>query len=137
LLSEAEYEYAARAGTQTAYPWGNKIGSGNANCAKCGSRWDGEQTAPVGSFPPNRFGLYDMIGNVDEFVEDCYHDDYDGAPQDGSAWIDAGGKCKKRVIRSSSWGDPPEDLRSAYRDWTSADESDNSIGFRVARTLGP
>jgi formylglycine-generating enzyme required for sulfatase activity len=70
LLTEAEYEYATRAGTQTAYPWGNDIGKNNANCDGCGSQWDNEQTAPVGSFAPNSFGLYDMVGNVWQWVED-------------------------------------------------------------------
>ena len=69
LLTEAEYEFAARAGTQTAYPWGDEIGNNHANCANCGSRWDITQTAPVGSFAPNHFGLYDMVGNVWEWVE--------------------------------------------------------------------
>ena len=86
LLTEAEYEYATRAGTQTAYPWGNDIGENNANCRGCGSQWDGKQTAPVGSFSPNGFGLYDMVGNVGQWTEDCYHDSYNGAPADGSAW---------------------------------------------------
>ena len=72
LLTEAEYEYATRAGTKTAYPWGDAIGGNNANCAGCGSRWDVAQTAPVGSFAPNKFGLYDMVGNVWEWVEDAY-----------------------------------------------------------------
>jgi formylglycine-generating enzyme required for sulfatase activity len=86
LLTEAEYEYATRAGTETAYPWGAEIGKGNANCNGCGSQWDGKQTAPVGSFAPNRFGLYDMVGNVWEWVEDCVHPSYNDAPTDGSAW---------------------------------------------------
>src|SRR6185295_13805483 len=64
LLTEAEYEYAARAGTQTSYPWGDEIGKNNANCNGCGSQWDGRGTTPVGSFSPNRFGLFDMVGNV-------------------------------------------------------------------------
>jgi formylglycine-generating enzyme required for sulfatase activity len=78
LLSAAEYEYATRAGTQTAYPWGNAIGTNNANCHACGSQWDARQTAPVGSFAANGFGLYDMVGNVREWTEDCYHDRYLG-----------------------------------------------------------
>jgi formylglycine-generating enzyme required for sulfatase activity len=80
LLTEAEYEHATRAGTKTAYPWGDAIGGNNANCAGCGSRWDVAQTAPVGSFAPNKFGLYDMVGNVWEWVEDCLHEDYSPAP---------------------------------------------------------
>jgi formylglycine-generating enzyme required for sulfatase activity len=134
LLSEAEYEYAARAGTQTTYPWGNDIGKNNANCDGCGSRWGGGQTAPVGSFKPNAFGLSDMVGNVWEWVEDCYHDNYDGAPTDGSAWI-KDGDCKNRVLRGGSWNDLPEVLRSAYRGRSPTGGQGNFLGFRVARTL--
>jgi len=83
LLSEAEWEYAARAGTTTAYSWGDEIGKNNANCNGCGSAWDSRQTAPVGSFAPNQFGLYDMQGNVWGWVEDCLHTNYDAAPKDG------------------------------------------------------
>jgi formylglycine-generating enzyme required for sulfatase activity len=85
LPSEAEWEYAARAGTETTYWWGNEIKQGLANCIGCGSRWDNQQTAPVGSFKPNPFGLYDTAGNVSEWVQDCWHDSYQGAPSDGSA----------------------------------------------------
>ena len=134
LLSEAEYEYAARAGTQSAYPWGDVLGKNNANCNGCGSRWDDMQTAPVGSFPPNRFGLHDMVGNVYEWVEDCLHADYRGAPADGSAWI-AGGACSGHIIRGGSWADDPADLRSASRPWSPATVRHNFIGFRVARSL--
>lgn len=86
LLTEAEWEYAARAGTTTAYYWGDEIGKNNTNCNGCGSQWGGRKTAPVGSFAPNAFGLYDMFGNVWEWVEDCFHNNYEGAPTDGSAW---------------------------------------------------
>jgi formylglycine-generating enzyme required for sulfatase activity len=82
-LSEAEYEYATRAGMQTPYPWGNDIGKKNANCDGCGSEWDGKQTAPVGSFPANGFGLHDMVGNVWAWTEDCWNGSYNGAPADG------------------------------------------------------
>jgi formylglycine-generating enzyme required for sulfatase activity len=136
LLSEAEYEYVARAGAHTSYPWGEDIGNRNANCDGCGSRWDDMQTAPVGSFPPNRFGVYDMAGNVWEWVEDCLHKDYKGAPNDGSSWID-GGICGTRVQRGGGWDSPIDLLRSFYRNWNATDNSDKDFGFRVARTLTP
>jgi formylglycine-generating enzyme required for sulfatase activity len=106
LLTEAEYEYAARAGTTTVYPWGDTIGTGNTNCAGCGTQWDGKQPAPVGSFSANTFGLFDMIGNVWEWVADCAHTDYSGAPLDGSAWLDSGG-CTSHVARGGSWNVVP------------------------------
>jgi formylglycine-generating enzyme required for sulfatase activity len=137
LLSESEYEYATRAGTTTAYPWGDDIGENNANCNGCGSEWDAKQTAPAGSFAPNRFGLYDTVGNIFEWTEDCVHDDYDGAPTDGSAWLaDNGGDCTKRVVRGASWLSDPDYVRSADRIWlNSSDRRDSGLGFRVARTL--
>ena len=139
LLSEAEYEYAARAGTTTAYPWGDDItlnGTVMANCNGCGSKWDNRDTAPVGSFPPNRFGLYDMEGNVVAWTEDCYHKSYEGAPADGSAWIEGGNCSDARVIRGGSWGDLPDHLRSERRGgaFRNGDQSADR-GFRVARTL--
>jgi formylglycine-generating enzyme required for sulfatase activity len=134
LLSEAEYEYAARAGTQTAYPWGDDIGKNNANCAGCGSQWDHRQTAPVGSFAPNKFGLYDMVGNVWELVEDCAHDNYKDAPVDGSAWVE-GGDCRRRIGRGSSWNNLPRDLRSASRYINATDARPGRLSFRVGRTL--
>jgi formylglycine-generating enzyme required for sulfatase activity len=133
LLSEAEFEYAARAGSQTAYPWGNDIGKGNANCLGCGSQWGGKQTAPVGSFAANAFGLYDMAGNAWEWVEDCYHDNYNGAPIDSSAWTS--GDCSSRVLRGGAWNDYPQDLRSAGRIRGPTDGRGNRVGFRVGRTL--
>ena len=132
LLTEAEYEYATRAGTTTAYPWGNDIGKNNANCNGCGSKWDNQQTAPVGSFKPNAFGLYDMVGNVFEWVEDCVHANYDGAPTDGSAWIE-GGLCTYRLDRGVSWNFPSP--RSAYRDSSPTGQRIDNLGFRVGRTL--
>jgi formylglycine-generating enzyme required for sulfatase activity len=136
LLSGAEYEYAMRAGTQTIYPWGNTIGTNNANCHACGSRWDAKQTAPVGSFAPNGFGLYDMVGNVREWTEDCYHETYNGAPPDGSAWIE-GGNCYHRVVRGGSFLLAPAFLRSASRYWFASDYRLRYLGFRVARALAP
>lgn len=137
LLSEAEYEYATRAGTTTAYPWGDHIerdGTPMADCNGCGSQWDNQQPAPVGSFEPNKFGLYDMVGNVWEWTEDCLHANYNGAPTDGSAWL--GGDCNSRIVRGGSWDNVPSNLRSAYRDWDSIDYRSSRLGFRVARTLG-
>jgi formylglycine-generating enzyme required for sulfatase activity len=134
LLSEAEYEYAARAGTQTAYPWGDEIGKNNADCNGCGSQWDNRRPAPVGSFAANRFGLYDMVGNVFEWVEDCSHNNNDGAPTDGSAWIE-GGDCRDRVVRGGSWSVSPDYLRSASRLRLTPDIRNFNLGFRLGRTL--
>ncbi len=133
LSSEAEWEYAARAGSTTRYWWGNDSGKNNANCGGCGSRWDGKQTAPVGSFRPNDFGLSDTAGNVWEWVEDCWNENYHGAPSDGSAWL--GGNCSNRVLRGGSWSDIPRDLRSAYRLRIRTGYLYDYLGFRVARTL--
>src|SRR5262245_9780872 len=134
LLTEAEWEYAARAGSQAAYSWGDEIGKGNANCDGCGSQWDRQQAAPVGSFAANAFGLHDMHGNVWEWVEDCYHENYNGAPKDGSAWIE-GGECSRRVVRGGSWIDLPRNLRAASRYGNTAVSRDFILGFRVGRTL--
>jgi len=134
LLTEAEWEYAARAGTTTAYFWGDEIGKDNANCSRCGSRWDDRQTAPVGSFPANAFVLHDMHGNVWEWAEDCIHYTYKGAPTDGSAWI-AGGDCSRRVVRGGSWDHDPWYLRSAERGGYASGDRYDHLGFRVARTL--
>jgi formylglycine-generating enzyme required for sulfatase activity len=152
LLSEAEYEYAARAGTQTVYPWGDEIGKGNANCNGCGSRWDRNALmAPAGSFGPNQFGLYDMLGTVFEWVEDCYHEDYNSAPTDGAAWIttvtksfeqDTGfryssGDCSRRRARGGSYMTKPASVRSGSRAWFTVVQEYDNLGFRLARTLTP
>jgi formylglycine-generating enzyme required for sulfatase activity len=133
LLTEAEWEYAARAGTTTAYYWGDDTGKGNANCDGCGSQWDAKQTSPVGSFAANQFGLYDMAGNVLQWVQDCYRGNYDGAPTDGSAWT--GGNCSNRVVRGGSWDNLPRVLRSAGRVGITSGDRDVDLGFRVGRTL--
>jgi formylglycine-generating enzyme required for sulfatase activity len=132
LPSEAEWEYAARAGTTTAYYWGPAIGSGYADCDGCGSKWDNSKTASVGSFAPNPWGLYDMLGNVEQMTQDCWHENYPGAPIDGSAWM--AGDCKQRVIRGGSWGDDPRNVRAAHRNRGSATEANRTLGFRVAMT---
>jgi formylglycine-generating enzyme required for sulfatase activity len=133
LLSEAEFEYAARSGTQTNYPWGDDIGQGNANCKSCGSQWDNKQTAPVGSFPPNAFGLYDMHGNAWEWVQDCFQFSYDEGPVDGSA--STAGECDNRVNRGGAWVNAPQSLRSAHRNGSRPVSRANYLGFRVARSL--
>ena len=135
LLSESEWEYVARAGAKTRYWWGDDIGRNRASCDGCGSRWDGKQTAPVGSFPASPFGLYDVHGNAGEWVEDCWNGSYDGAPRDGSAWTS--GDCDDRVLRGGSWVNPPWGLRSARRDRFPTILGGDSYGFRVARTLAP
>ena len=134
LLSESEWEYVARAGTRTRYWWGDEIGRNRANCRGCGSRWDNQKTAPVGSFLVNGFGLHDMHGNVWEWVEDCYVDGYAGAPVDGSAWE---WNCDGRVLRGGSCFDRPGGLRSADRNWVSTGSRNGGYGFRIARTLTP
>jgi formylglycine-generating enzyme required for sulfatase activity len=135
LLTEAEWEYAARAGAATAYSWGTEIGEGNANCIRCGSAWDNRETSPAGSFKPNAFGLYDMAGNVWQWVQDCYHDNYNGAPMGGSAWTS--GDCSRRVARGGSWVDRPQLSRSASRLRLATGFRISNLGFRVGRTLNP
>ena len=134
LLSESEWEYAARAKTDSPYYWGAEAGEGRANCGRCGGRWGGEKTAPAGSFAPNGFGLFDMAGNVWEWVEDCGHRDYSGAPSDGGAWLKPG-DCRLRMLRGGSWDDAVVRVRSAIRYWEFADTRRDVIGFRVAGTL--
>jgi formylglycine-generating enzyme required for sulfatase activity len=148
LLTEAEWEYAARGVTSAdaphpPYPWGDKASHEYANYGRdqcCGGRVEGPDkwfyTAPVGQFPPNAFRLYDMHGNVWEWVEDCYHNNYEsGPPTDGSAWIE--GDCTNRVARGGSWDYDPVNLRSAARGSFTADGRVSYLGFRVGRTLSP
>ena len=135
LLSEAEWEYAARAGGTTAYSWGDEIGRGNAHCRDCGSPWDINQTAPVGSFSPNSFGLYDMHGNVWEWVQDCYQKTYYLAPTDGSSSTPKE-NCE-RVFRGGTRYGTSQYIRSAIRTGTLAEVRSPGGGFRVGRTLSP
>ncbi|MCX7111051.1 MAG: SUMF1/EgtB/PvdO family nonheme iron enzyme [Proteobacteria bacterium] len=129
LPSEAEWEYAARAGTKTAYWWGDDIGNNRANCSGCGSQWDAKQTAPVGSFPANPFGLHDTAGNVWEWVADCWHEDYQNAPADGSVW--QGGDCELRVARGGSWHNSQDNARAAARSINLPDFRLSYLGFRL------
>jgi formylglycine-generating enzyme required for sulfatase activity len=134
LLSEAEYEYAARGGLQKAYPWGDDVGIGKANCGECDvARLN--RTAPVNSYPATRFGLHDLGGNVAEWVEDCFHDNYKGAPSNSSAW--PADKCQRHVIRGGSWQSRAGMVRSASRDWQADGQRTGVVGFRVARDLLP
>jgi formylglycine-generating enzyme required for sulfatase activity len=133
LPTEAEWEYAARGGTSTKYWWGNNIGKNRANCRGCGSRWDGKSTAPVGSFAPNPFGLYDTAGNVWEWCADSWHGSYKGAPTDGRVW--SGGDESYRVLRGGSWNVNPRNARSAGRDWFTSDGRYGYFGFRVVSSV--
>jgi formylglycine-generating enzyme required for sulfatase activity len=136
LPTESEWEYAARAGTRTEYWWGDSMGKGQANCRGCGTQWDSKQTAPVGSFKANGFGLHDTAGNVREWVEDCWHANYTGAPTDGRAWKEENGRqCFLRVFRGGSWHDLPEFLRSWSRNGFPAGGGNDGIGFRLAQEL--
>ncbi len=163
LLTEAEWEYAARAGTTTAYYWGDSASHEYANygvdttfgigCAKGKDQWI--NTSPVGSFPPNAFGLYDMFGNVNQYLEDCFEESYTNLPLDGSAYkadvqlnvtgdfssMNGTNSCSYRMVRGGNYGDPPQILRSAYRNSapgpgsTLKTYSSAASGFRVARTF--
>ena len=133
LPSEAEWEYAARADATTPFAFGEGLSSSEASFGRnIGRTWE------VGSGVANDWGLFDMHGNVWEWMEDCWHDNYEGAPEDGSAWLQSNdGDCSRRVLRGGSWLNPPEVLRSANRGWNARDYRGSSIGFRVARTLTP
>jgi formylglycine-generating enzyme required for sulfatase activity len=141
LLSEAEREYAARAGSQSAFWWGESINPGQANYNGTAKGYNNSAkdegrkvTVPVGSFKANPFGLYNVHGNVWEWVEDCFHDNYTGAPTDGSAWTSV---CSgnSRVVRGAAWLSAAVFLRSAIRLGVAPDDRRNSSGFRIARTL--
>ena len=139
LLSEAEWEYAARAGTATRFSLGDDILPSQANFdgstdGAGPSDINRQKTMPVGSFPPNAFGLHDMHGNVSEWVEDCWHNEYTAAaPVDGSPWVDR--DCEGRIMRGGSWEDSQEELRSAARIGEYKENSSYVDGFRVARSF--
>ena len=135
LPSEAEWEYAARAETTTRYSGGDAIGHNRANCDGCG-HWDDKWPAPAGSFAASAFGLYDMHGNVYEWVADCWHDNYEGAPTDGSAWR-SGCTSSSAVVRGGSWYNTPRNLRSAARIRVTPSNRNFDGGFRLVQDLNP
>lgn len=135
LPTEAEWEYAARGGTTSSYWWGIGSPASRALCIDCGTRWDRISTAPVGSFPPNPFGLFDTAGNVYEWVADCYHQSYRGAASDGSAREMP--DCKQRVVRGGSFNSPASTMRSHARNRFSPDARTDMLGFRIARDREP
>lgn len=130
LATEAEWEYAARAGTKSAYYWGNAIEKDHANCAGCNTQ-PINQTVPTGTFAPNAFGLLDMAGNAAEWVEDCWQDSYKGAPRDGSAFSKP--DCRERVLRGGSFNNDQRFVRTAARFKYDADVRYYTNGFRVVR----
>ena len=132
LPSEAEWEYAARGGTQSKYWWGDQPATGMANCKGCNEPYDAAQPMKAGSLKPNPFGLYDMGGGVAQWVTDCWHKSYQAAPADGSTWLDA--ECPSRVIRSGSWKNDPSYVRPSNRDHYDANIRYPTHGFRVARS---
>jgi formylglycine-generating enzyme required for sulfatase activity len=132
LPSEAEWEYAARAGTSSQFWWGRTPVNGNANCEDCSST-PPRRTLPTGSFRPNGFGLFDVAGNAAEWVEDCWNESYRGAPTDGSAWT--AGQCRQRGLRGGSFASKANVIRSAARFRYDQDVRYYANGFRVARDL--
>ena len=141
LASEAEWQYAARAGTTTEYYWGNQADHNYANYGKdegcCDFHTSGAdkwlRAAPVGRFPPNKFVLYDMLGNVSELVQDCKNTHYEGAPTDGNAWIN--GDCKSRVTLGGQYHGNPMMLRVSGRNFQGVSDRFINFGFRVAQDI--
>jgi formylglycine-generating enzyme required for sulfatase activity len=133
LPSEAEWEYAHRGGTTTTFYWGDEVGVNLANCKDCKSPWSAKSTAPVGSFEPNAFGLYDTAGNAYEWTADCWNANHKGAPGDGSARTD--GDCKQRVMRGGSFYYFSKVARSSYRSKNQMQVNSYWLSFRVVREL--
>ena len=133
MMSEAEFEYANRAGSTTTFWWGDDIGKNHANCNGCGSQWDRKMASPERSFPPNPFGLYDTAGNAWSWMADCWNDSYVGAPADGSPWVT--GDCTTRTVRGAGWSTNYWILRAARRVGDAAAGRHGTVGFRVAFTL--
>jgi formylglycine-generating enzyme required for sulfatase activity len=135
LPSEAEWEYACRAGSRTPFAVGDEISPAQANFLydENGVRTGIGRRLPVGSYPPNAFGLHDLHGNAGEWAADTWHPDYQGAPEDGRAWIETGDD--RRVVRGGAWDYQPRLLRSSWRDWLLAEQHMDNVGFRVASSI--
>ena len=131
LPSEAEWEYAARAGTEDAHYWRDDDPCRHAATGGCGLTG----TVPVGRYPPNAFGLQEMLGEAWQWTADCWHDGYQGAPADGSAWVS--GDCSLRVVRGGAWSTAAWALRAAGRDANRTSYRASDVGFRVARAVSP
>lgn len=133
LPSEAEWEYADRAGTTTEFWLGDDVGVNRANCKDCGSQWSAKGTAPAGSFEPNPFGLHDTVGNVFEWLQDCWNESHRGAPSDASPRLE--GDCTQRVMRGGSFYYFKKVSRASYRSKNNAEVKSYWLGFRLAREL--
>jgi formylglycine-generating enzyme required for sulfatase activity len=134
LPSEAEWEYAARAGTATPYPWGSQIGVDKADCSGCGTKgYDSQLPSLVGSYESNGWGFFDMFGGVSEWVEDCWHKDYTGAPINGVAWTAP--RCASHVLRGGSWKNPPKDITVSARNYYDTSVRYPGNGLRVALSM--
>ncbi len=132
LPTEAEWEYVARAGSKTIYPWGDRISTDYVACEACGDKK--QKLEKVGQYPPNEFGLFDVSGNVWEWVADCWHPEYSGAPTDGGAWMSPG-DCNLRMLRSGSVKSTADQLRTTFRTASNPIQRGELVGFRVVRDL--
>lgn len=133
LPSEAEWEYAARGGQSSSYWWGVRKGTGNAHCFDCETELNTGKPAKVGSYKPNQFGLYDTAGNLYEWVHDCYHKNYVGAPDDGSVW--EGGDCSVRVVRGGAYRSPASSMRVENRETFPSNKGQYNVGIRLVREM--